>query len=480
MSSRRSKGSSHSSRSSQSKQSKSTNPTSNSTSATNKTKGSGGRSSAYGADFEQHLIDHGIYINSRKSKPSNLHEIRQILAQLRPSLSPSRFSEGAFEEFQQGNEDVIDEGEVMSTILPEIHGKRPDILNKKNLLFTRLKSITNGITVDTQPDFYDGASLDSLDKQVQKDLRQYIIPTKHRTAPVVPNFFLEAKAPKGGADVAKRQACHDGAIGARAIHELQSYAAGKPVYDNNAYTITATYHNGNLNSYVTHVTPSGPGGSPEYHMTQVGSLSLTHSRERYLEGATYLRNARELAKEWRDQFILAANERARSMNADESTLSSSNYSRPSRTTYLAEESETSPDEFAATSFPNRAEEPVPSEDELAASYPIATSFSYYREGPETSEYEPGDTSFYPGGEPEPSEDELAASFSQPVTASFSHTAKRRSYNSLSNIIEESETSVDEVAKNSTSTKKRPSKGSKKTVSKAPRQSTSGRGGRSKK
>src|SRR5205814_1125399 len=110
----------------------------------------------------------GIYMNSRKWKPSNLNEIRQRLAQLRPSLSPSRFSEGAFEEFQQKNEDVIDENEVMSTVLPEIHGNRPDIRNKKNKLFTRLDSMTDGTTVDAQPDFYDGADLDSLDKRVRK------------------------------------------------------------------------------------------------------------------------------------------------------------------------------------------------------------------------------------------------------------------------------------------------------------------------
>jgi hypothetical protein len=161
------------------------------------------------------------------------------------------------------------------------------------------------------------------------------------------------------------------------------------------------------------------------------------------------------------------------------TLNSSNYSRVSHnTTYLAEESETSPDEFAATSSLNRAGEPEPSEDELAASYPVAISFSYYREGTKASEYEPGVTSLYPGGEPEPSEDELAASFTQPVTASFSYTAKRRSYKPLSNIIEESETSVDGVATptaNSASTKKRPSKRSEKTVFQALWQSTLGRG-----
>src|SRR2546421_1352316 len=116
-------------------------------------------------------------------------------------------------------------------------------------------------------------------------------------------------------------------------------------------------------------------------MTQVRSLSLIDTPERYVEGAAALRHARELAKEWRDQFILAANERARSVNAEQSNLNLSNYSRASRTTPLAEESETSPDELAATSFLNRTEEPEPSEDEIAASYPVATSFLYYRGGP---------------------------------------------------------------------------------------------------
>jgi hypothetical protein len=124
-------------------------------------------------------------------------------------------------------------------------------LSEEELLFTRLELLTANITVDPKPDLYDGARLDSLDRQVREGLGQFIIHTKHRTAPVVPNFFLEAKSPKGGVDVAKRQVCHDGAIGARAMYELQAYGAGKPVYDNNAYTITSTYHDGILRMYST-------------------------------------------------------------------------------------------------------------------------------------------------------------------------------------------------------------------------------------
>jgi hypothetical protein len=36
-----------------------------------------------------------------------------------------------------------------------------------------------------------------------------------------------------------RQACYDGALGARGIHSLQSFGTSKPVYDNNAYIMVA-------------------------------------------------------------------------------------------------------------------------------------------------------------------------------------------------------------------------------------------------
>jgi hypothetical protein len=413
---------------SQSKQSKSTSRTSNSTSKTSNTKRSR-RSSAISENFEQHLIDHGIYIkgyeypDDQTPEPSNLDWIRRTFATLRPSLSPSRFSDSDFRSFARNNDRVIGENKVMRRVLPTLLGDA-DILDEEDLLFTRLKSITDDITVDPKPDFYDGARLRDIDKRILEDIdkdiveeaeetdedvpnqkknrrrrirRSFIVPTKHHTAPVAPNFFLEAKAPNGGAGVLKLQACHDGAVGARAMHKLQCYAAGKPVYDNNAYTLTATYHSGTLKIYATHVTPSGPGGSPEYHMTEIDGWYTTGNPDTCRQGAAALRHARELAKEWRDQFISAANKRARSINGEQSTPDSSNYSGLSRTTetYHAEESQTSADEPAATSFLDPVEELEPSRDELAP-YSATTSFYHVEE-----------------------HDELTTSFSRPFTTSFS-------------------------------------------------------------
>ena len=297
----------HSSNSSGSRQTKSTVPTS---SGTEKTR----RSSAYDNDFEQHLDDHHIYIRNRKSKPGGLDGLYQRLPQQRPSLSPSCFPDTAFEGFQQKNEDVIDEGDVMRDVVPIICGDA-DIPSKQNLLFTRLDPIVNDTTVDAKPDFYDGARLRDVDKRVREDIGNFIVPTGHATAPVAPNFFLEVKRPSGGADVAKRQACYDGALGARGMHQLQSYREEEPIYDGNAYTITSTYHDGTLKMYSTHLTQAID-RTTAYHMTQINGWNLTGNPNTCRQGLTHFRNGRDWAQEQRDAFISAANERARSANAE--------------------------------------------------------------------------------------------------------------------------------------------------------------------
>lgn len=150
------------------------------------------------------------------------------------------------------------------------------------------------------------------------------------------------------------------------------------------------------------------------------------------------------------------------MHAERSTLDLSHYSRASRTTYLPEEYETSADELAAASFPYRAEEAEPSEDELAPTYPVASSLSYYNEEPEASANEPASTTFYEEEEPESSEDELTTSFSKPTTTSYSYSAKSSRPHNLANIIAEVESSAHEVAMAThTDIKKRPSNRSEK-------------------
>ncbi|KAL7821013.1 hypothetical protein V8C26DRAFT_426907 [Trichoderma gracile] len=273
------------------------------------------RLSAKSKNFEQHLNDHGIYLDDGKSEARNIDEIRDRLARRRPSLSPSRFSDGQFAVFRRANRNAVSEHDVMTKVIPTICGNT-DIHSQQNILFTELLPITTEDATKPQPDLFDGAHIHELDMGLRADVEisPMILPSKHKNVPVATNFFLEAKGPNGNAVVMQRQACYDGAYGARAMHSLQNYNEEEPEYDGNACTFSSTYHaaTGTLQLYSHHITaPVTPGARPEYYMTEIDGSYLTGSREGFLRGARLLRNARDLAKEFRDRFIRVANARAR-------------------------------------------------------------------------------------------------------------------------------------------------------------------------
>ncbi|KAG8413130.1 hypothetical protein J3459_015773 [Metarhizium acridum] len=275
------------------------------------------KSSAYGKDFQQHLTDYNIYradhdYDHEAPEPANLAQMHQELANARASLSPSAFPEPAFRDFKQKNARATFERDVMRTVIPVISGNSA-IHNQQDVRFTKLKPITNEHAVKPQPDFFDGARLGDLNRQMRNNqaIQSTGIPTKHPGVPVEPNFFLEVKGPDGNASVAQRQACYDGAYGARAMHALQNYGEAEVAYDSNAYTYTSTYHDGQLKLYAHHVTaPRMAEERPEYHMTQLRSFGMTDTRETFIAGATAFRNVRDSAERHRNNFIRAANARA--------------------------------------------------------------------------------------------------------------------------------------------------------------------------
>ncbi len=306
------------------------------------------RTSAYDPAFEQHLNDHGIYKNNRAQKPSNWAEINERLAQPRPSLSPSQFTEAAFEAFQQTTEDALTENKVMSKVFPIIAGTA-DIPSQENLRFGNLKDLTDGSITKAQPDFYDGACPEDLDKQIREELGPYIVPSTNTTAPCLPNFFTEGKGPNGGTPTCKNQALYDGALGARGVHELRSFVDPETAYDNNAYTVTSTYHggSGDLTIYTTHPTLCNDDRNlTEYRMTQLNGWKMTGNPDAFRQGATFLRNGRDLAEEERKKLIAAAN--AKALTAENSGFGSSTQTFVSLASSEPDhqESETSADELA--------------------------------------------------------------------------------------------------------------------------------------
>jgi len=334
-------------------QSKSRNTLDDSTAktTTSKTK----NTSSYDPNFEQNLIDNKIYPSHYDfpddrvpPKPNNWKDINERLKEPRSSLSPSRFSDEAFDTFVRTNSRALNEDAVMINIFSGIQGTAC-IPSGKNLVFGNLESLTHGNLVDVKPDFYDGARPAQIDLRIREELGSYVIPATQGQAPALPNFFTEAKGPDGSAAVVKRQACFDGALGARGIHKLRSFEADPTlVYDNNAYTITSTYHDGQLKMYTVHPTRStAPIDSPEYHMTQLGGWALTGSYEQFRQGTSVFRNARDWAKIQRDDLIAAANGKAISISKETSNLESSSHSMSQSTVELIVlESETSADELS--------------------------------------------------------------------------------------------------------------------------------------
>ena len=283
----------------------------------------------YDRAFQQHLVDFGIYPDGYEypdgripSEPENIKEIARLLAQRRPSLSRSWFSREDFRKFKQADTHAAKKREVTTSVIPIIEG---DIGDNKcvagQIRFTNLDHLTDGSLVPGNPDLYYGARPEQLDRQVRAELGGRIIPSTQQDLPIVPNFFLAAKGPDGSLVVAQRQACYDGALGARGMQDLFSYGKSKPIFDNHAYTITCTYHGGTLKMFTSHpIPPANPGVRPKYVTTQIKAYALTSDYDTFRQGAAAYRNGRDWAKRQRDEAIQRGNERVANIGTRASHL----------------------------------------------------------------------------------------------------------------------------------------------------------------
>jgi hypothetical protein len=284
-----------------------TNPTSASTPTTPKPK----MYTTYDAAFEQGLIDCGINPYHSEPKPKNWEEIKIRLAQPRASLSPSQFSEEAFQRFQSKNCEAQSKAAVMTNVFPIIRGNA-DILSGQARLFNNFEPLSEGVA-KAKPNYYNGSRPVELDLHVRRDLGPYIVPSTQQHTPVLPNFFMEVNGHDGSVAVPRRQALHDMAYGGRAMLEIQSYERDERTYDGNAYTIAATYNSesGMLQLYTMHPTPPvKPGERPAYLTTRLKGYPMTEDPDSFRQGATAFRNLQDWAKEQRQVAIARANQKA--------------------------------------------------------------------------------------------------------------------------------------------------------------------------
>ena len=301
----------------------------------------------YDRAFQQNLTDAGVYPISYRypdgripSKPANWTEIQKRLAQPRPSLSPTRFSDQAHADFVQAAEDAVKEKQVTTSVIPIIEGKIHDSkCVAGGIPFTNLAHLTDGNLVPGNPDIYYGARPEQLSRKVRDELCNYIIPSTQHDLPILPNFSMAVKGSDGSPSVAKRQACYDGALGARSMHTLHAYAEDGASQDENAYAITSIYHDGHLKMYTSHrIQTADPGAGSEYIMTQINTWGMTGNPDTFRQGAAGYRNLRDWAKEQRNKAINKANAKFRTLAADNSTSNISSVSLVS--SFATQEEET--------------------------------------------------------------------------------------------------------------------------------------------
>lgn len=309
------------------------------------------RSSAYSPAFAQHLTDNYILPPDIDQRPANYREWKEVLVQPRASLSPSRSSEGSYKSFVRAVGNAENEDAVMSRVFPKIRARKGPP-SGQNVQFGHITALAPKM-VDAKPDYYEGNRPGPGNRNLRERLDKSIVPSSRKELPFLPTFFVEAKGPDGTIAVAERQVRHDGALGARAMHSVQSLGR-REKYKGKAHTASAILHGkGHLDMFTHHMTqPRGHGTPVHTHMTPIGSWSLTNSPQTLREGRTAFRNTSEKAQQHREHAIQGAHRRLGISTPEGSELAPRSLRRrPTRLTRIVEssgsESESSSEEVSS-------------------------------------------------------------------------------------------------------------------------------------
>ena len=272
--------------------------------------------SPYSRNFEQILTDNGVlpafyeYPDGREpGEPNNLDEIVQRARRRRSSLSPSRYTGEDFKKFQKAASKSSNEDGVSRTVITILEGSTHETYSSSTKVkFANLESIVDCPLAPGNPDLYDAAPPEQLDRRVRKRLYRMIVPSTQESHRMLPNFFLHLKGPDGTKAVAQRQCVYDGALGERGQHQLRSYGINGPRFDNHAHTITSVYLHGMLSMYTVYTAKTnGPCARQEYYTHLIDSWAMCGNIRAFRDGAAAFRNLRDWAKEQRDEAIGLAN-----------------------------------------------------------------------------------------------------------------------------------------------------------------------------
>ena len=268
-------------------------------------------SSVYDRNFQQNMIDNDIRLGIKTNRPQNEEYCKSRLEKRRASLSSDFFTR--------------DDHKSLLTALRESNGNRralcklfPPMVGTADYPSTTKQSCENWAPivdenlVTPKLGFLDGVKPTFVNSSIRRNLNTFIVPSTAGRAPFLPNFFMEVQGDDISPGVAHLKIRYNGAYCARGMFRVQMYGRDDEKYDNNAYVFSAGYAGGSLQLYTHHVSqPGGSGTSPHYYMTLIRAWEIRYSVPQARAALTAIRNARDLAYEFRKQFLKDAKSRTR-------------------------------------------------------------------------------------------------------------------------------------------------------------------------
>ncbi|KAN0101624.1 hypothetical protein V8E51_012134 [Hyaloscypha variabilis] len=261
--------------------------------------------SPYDRACQQHLKDFGLYTENKGREPKNIIEIRNEMEQARESPSPTQKE---FEMIQDAANKRVGEAKTVSVVVLQMLSQAK-IQWEQSLSFNNLAPMDDGTLVTPVPELYQGAEPGNLHAEIRKkDINQYIVPSKHSHAPILPNFSIEAKGPDGSPAVAKRQAAINAHNGARAMNFIRKFGTVSDTDDETARSFAVTFVDGTVKYYASHQVKTAS-GQVEYLLTPLGARVSTNSLSDRKKSKDELNNLAGLAHKMRVEAIELANAR---------------------------------------------------------------------------------------------------------------------------------------------------------------------------
>ncbi|RAH86058.1 hypothetical protein BO86DRAFT_406476 [Aspergillus japonicus CBS 114.51] len=276
--------------------------------------------SLYDGNCRNFLKRHGIAARSLSEYcPRNFVTLRERFEETRPSVK--RLDKNDQKVWLKACRNFGKRRAKFNDALDMLLGEASEtVLTYESEPITGLAPLVQGMFL-AQPSYFDCGDFYALDAdgRIANDLKDYILPATDAYG-VVPNFFVQLQLDDNADEPAELRAMHYGALGARAVQKLRFHAREDEAWmDENAYSIVVVVFEESVTIYgVYMMKPEDESREADYQLTDLYYSRLDRGVGQFRKAVAAVRNARDVAKEWREYFMDMA---TRALEGDSGALS---------------------------------------------------------------------------------------------------------------------------------------------------------------